>query len=126
MLMSIKDDVARLKRLGNSNSPQWRKTQHAIDRVVRQLLIPGFLNRNKSENPGWYDLPRGYELKYYPLSDLYQLRKWNGNTIVFTTNGYFFTTRVMIEFAHDLSTGWLDEVEELAKQRFGASSPQFL
>ena len=116
--MGIKDDVARLKRLGNPNSPQWNKVRKAIIRVAVEKILPLFpLHSPENAQPRWHTLPRGYELRHLPESR-FMIRKskhpnFAGQAVGFRfgmSNDWMDLVGIM-EFSYDLYTGWLEEVE---------------
>ena len=121
--MSVKDDVARLKRLGNPRSPYWTKVQNAISRVIFEQIAPIFPNQSSIGEPEWHELPRGYQLKYLP-NGYFELRCWkegrSGRVLLYSFSNTFMNTRGMLDFAYDLHTGWLDEVGTFVYERYKA------
>lgn len=112
--MSIKDDVARLRRLGNSNSPQWKKARVAIEEVLTESvfrLLPRTFIRGQ--------LPWGYNLYYesrYKFC-LWKLNFGRSRTLLKITNDSSDVQDIVL-FAEDIHNGWLTEVSAFLEVKY--------
>jgi hypothetical protein len=119
--MSIKDDVARLKRLGNPRSQQWEKARVSIEGILIENVFQ-FLPRTSSRVVRT-DLPWDYFLEYKSPHE-YLLRKLTfgrGRLLLKISNDSSDVSDIIL-FAQDIHDGWLDKVREHLKTRYNAQT----
>ncbi len=109
--MHIADDVARLQNLGSKYSVAIVELGKSVDALAKLLIYAASPRGTYREGHPICDLPRHWNLSWWPSGD-YALSHYGDSITIRLTN----TTKSredMLLLAEDIADGWLQEVIQM-------------